>query len=127
MLVKLGAIHLYTDTSEDSTAITNWFKENGVYSGNWQKPEEVEATAGFENLHYGDPSAHEGVFAALNTWTFANGDGPDGKFEFTGFPFLTYQEIHDDLQVGQVAPVAAIIGAEEIMESNILELMELGK
>jgi hypothetical protein len=37
------------------------------------------------------------------------------------------QEIHDDLQVGQVAPVAAIIGAEEIMESNILELMELGK
>lgn len=126
MLTKLGAIHLYTDAGEDSAALIEWFKENGVYAGNWQRPANTEATAGFDNLHYGDPDSHAGVLSAMNTWTFANGDGPDGKFEFTVFPFITYQEIHDDLQIGQPAPVSAILGAEEIMESNILELMELG-
>lgn len=101
MLVGIKDIYLYTgltDTSNnDSDAALQWMTDNNI---------------DFTHLWYGDASQHEAVFGALNSWSIG---------EFSDFPFVIYDEKHDDY----TAVRQALIGLDAITNSNLVELSAL--
>lgn len=96
-----------TNPDSDSAKALTWFKENGITD--------------FANLNYGDPATHADCLGPLNTWNFV------GKSqEIQQFPFVYYTEVHDDLPVSHM-PVVLLYGLDEIVNSNLVELYQLGK
>jgi len=101
MIVGIKDIFLYTGLTpnggNDSAIALQWMIDNNIPH---------------DNLWYGDPAQHSSVFAALNTW---------GIGEFTDFPFVIYDEKHDDFTITK----QALIGLDAITNSNLVELLAL--
>jgi hypothetical protein len=101
MIVGITNIYLYSGPTaagdDDSKAALQWMEANDI---------------DFTHLWYGDPEQHETVFAALNSW---------GIGEFSDFPFVIYDEKHDDYTTTR----QAIIGLDNIKDSNLVELSAL--
>ena len=101
MIVGITNIYLYSGPTstgdDDSVAALQWMEDNNI---------------DFTHLWYGDTEQHETVFSALNTW---------GIGEFTEFPFVIYDEKHDDYTTVR----QAIIGLDDITNSNLVELSAL--
>jgi hypothetical protein len=101
MMVGITNIYLYTGLTatggNDSALALEWMTENNI-----------EHT----NLWYGDPEQHASVFDALNTWDIG---------EITDFPFVIYDEKHDDYTTVK----QALIGLDAITGSNLVELSAL--
>ncbi len=103
MLVGIANINLYsglTATGGESHAAHEWLTNSGIP---------------FTHLHYADPSQHQSVFDAINTWF------PEREGGITEFPFITYEERHDDY----TTKVKCLYGLEEITSSNLIELYSL--
>ena len=103
MLVGIATINLYTGmtaTGSDSHAAFEWMTENEVP---------------FTSLHYADPVQHQSVFEAISTWF------PERSEGVTEFPFVTYEERHDDYST----KVQCLYGLGEITSSNLVELNAL--
>lgn len=101
MIVGIKEIFLYTGLTatggNDSALAIKWFNDNNIP---------------YTHLWYGDSSQHETVFSSLNTW---------GIGEFTDFPFVIYDEKHDDFST----KTQALIGLDAIKNSNLAELLAL--
>jgi hypothetical protein len=101
MIVVIKDVYLYTGLTttggNDSAAAYQWLQDNNIE---------------FTHLSYNDSSQYESVFNALNTWDIG---------EFTDFPFVIYDEKHDDF----TAVKQALIGLDAITESNLVELAAL--
>lgn len=101
MIVGIANIYLYTGLTptggNDSALAEKWLKDNNIE---------------FNHLWYGDPAQHASVFESLNTW---------GIGEFNDFPFVVYDERHDDYTTVK----QALIGLEAIQNSNLAELTAL--
>lgn len=102
MIVGIKDVYLYTGLTEtggnDCAKAINWLNANNVT---------------FKHLLYGDIAQHDALFEALNTW---------GIGVFSDFPFVIYDEVHDDYSVVK----QALIGLDAIESSNLAELTELG-
>lgn len=117
-IIRIEQIYLNTDItydekgvpdlSTDSGQAIKWLADNGVTD--------------YVNLNYGDPAVHQDCFTPLNTWYFEN----CGHHTFTEFPFLYYTEVHDDRPVNQM-PMILLYGLDEIKNSTLAELYQLGK
>jgi hypothetical protein len=80
-LVKIKEVYLYVGPAESNvecTQIKKLLADNNI-------PHTV--------LAYNDPSQHEGVFNALGTWGW--GEGQE-KRVFTEFPIVHWKELYDD-------------------------------
>jgi hypothetical protein len=101
MIVGIANIYLYTGLTptggNDSDVAEKWLKDNNIE---------------FIHLWYGDPAQHTSVFESLNTWNIG---------EFTDFPFVIYDERHDDYSTVK----QALIGLDAITNSNLVELAAL--
>jgi hypothetical protein len=98
MIVENANIYLYTGltaSASDSFAAKDALDTAGVQ---------------YTHLHYADSSQHEGVFSAISTW-FPESD------PITDFPFVVYDERHDDWSVHKRCLVGkdTIIGAIEAL------------
>lgn len=65
----------------------------------------------YTRLYYADPSQHESVINAVNSW-WTNRD-IDPLEPVTKFPFIVYTEVHDDIPA-RLSPVKYIQGLEGI-------------
>lgn len=101
MIVGVKDIYLYTGLTptggNDSAQALQWLNDNNIPH---------------INLWYGDPAQHQDVFDSLNSW---------GVGEFNDFPFVVYDELHDDYTTQR----RALIGLDEIVNSNLVELVTL--
>jgi hypothetical protein len=101
MIVGIANIYLYTGLTptggNDSAIAQKWLEDNNVQ---------------YSHLWYGDPAQHASVFESLNTWEIG---------EFNDFPFVIYDERHDDYTVVK----QALIGLDAITNSNLVELSAL--
>ena len=101
MITGIKNIYLYTGltpTGGDASAkAVEWMDANNIK---------------YTNLWYGDKAQHQSVFDALNTW---------GIGTFDDFPFVTYEEQHDDAD----PTVQALLGLDAITTSNLVELQAL--
>ena len=102
MIVGITNIYLYSGPTADGN------DDDSVAALAWMEDSELD----FTHLRYGDPEQHEAVFTALNSW---------GIGEFTEFPFVIYDEKHDDYTTVR----QAIIGLDAITNSNLVELSAL--
>lgn len=101
MIEKIRKIYLYASSSLESEDAKKWLDDNNVP---------------YEFLWYGDKTQHSEVFNALNTWTFGN------SITISKFPFVLYNEMHDN---GDVI-IQCLYGLDNIKNSNLKELLELG-
>jgi len=101
MIVGISQIYLYT-------GLTPTGGNNSALALQWLDANNIQ----YQHLWYGEPSHHEGVFAAMNTWEIGT---------FTDFPFVTYEELHDD----NTSVTRALIGLDAITSSNLVELSSL--
>jgi hypothetical protein len=118
-ITKIEQIYLYTDQvfdvetgtfgpeDSDSTKAIAWFAEQGITD--------------YVNLNYPDTSAHPDCFTPLNSWAFIG--KPD---DIAAFPFAYYTEVHDDLPANSM-PMVFLYGFDEIKNSNLSDLYQLGK
>lgn len=101
MIVGITNIYLYTGLTvsggNNSAAAYQWLQDNDI---------------DFIHLSYNDSSQYASVFEALNTWDIG---------EFSDFPFVIYDEKHDDYTTVK----QALIGLEAITNSNLVELAAL--
>jgi len=97
-----------TDPNTDSAKAIQWLADNGITD--------------YTNLNYADPTVHQDCFTPLNSWNFANRE----NHTFTAFPFLYYIEVHDDKPANQM-PMILHYGLDEIENSNLAELYQLGR
>lgn len=101
MIVGIRNIYLYTGLTptggDNSARALTWLRENNIPH---------------EHLWYGEPNQHPEVFSSLNTWNIG---------EFADFPFVIYDELHDDYTVIK----QSLIGLEAITTSNLVELLQL--
>ena len=101
MIVGIAKIYLYTGLTptggNDSALARQWLDDNNIE---------------YTNLWYGDSAQHQSVFDALNTW---------GIGEFNDFPFIVYDERHDDFTTVK----QSLIGLDAITNSNLVELSAL--
>lgn len=101
MITGIKDIYLYTGLTptggNDSAHALAWMDSNNIK---------------YTNLWYGDPNQHPEVFNALNTWNIGN---------FSDFPFVIYDEQHDD----GTTVKQALLGLQAIQNSNIAELFAL--
>lgn len=95
------------DDTTDSAKAIQWLKDNNITD--------------YVNLNYQDATTHDDCFRPLNTWLFEN-----KTQEISAFPFLYYTEVHDDLPVNHM-PIVLLYGLDEIVNSNLVELYQLGK
>lgn len=100
MIVGIANVYLYTGMTKNGAAC--------VDAKEWLDAEGVQYT----HLHYGDPAQHESVFSSLGTWF------PDGETAITDFPFVIYEERHDDFSSAQ----RLLYGLEAITGSNLAEM-----
>jgi hypothetical protein len=117
-LIRIEQIYLYTDQAYDEDGLTDpntdsakaiqWLQDNSIID--------------YTHLNYADPQYHPDCFAPLNTWYFSNRP----NHTLTAFPFLYYTEVHDNLPVNQM-PMVLLDGLDEIKNSNLAELYQLGK
>jgi hypothetical protein len=117
-IIRIEQIYLYTDQT---------YNEQGLVDPNTDSAKAIQWLADnditdYVNLNYGDPAFHPDCFAPLNSWYFEN----CGNHTFTGFPFLYYTEVHDDKPVNQM-PMILLYGLDEIKNSTLSELYQLGK
>lgn len=70
------------------------------------------------NLNYSDPSQHAELLSNVSSWW-------NGALTVTGFPFVHYTEIHEELDPSEY-PVDILRGLTEIRNSNIADLHALG-
>jgi hypothetical protein len=111
-ITKIDDIYLYTDLSWDPSEVS----------------ESVDAKAFLDacgltyiHLNYADPEQHPFVFDPLSSWSFS-----DGSHKIETFPFVIYTEIHDDLSPAKY-PKVLLYGLDEIENSNLTELYQLGR
>jgi hypothetical protein len=101
MIIGIKDVYLYSGLTptggNDSALAIQWLEENNIE---------------FTHLWYGDATQHAGVFDAINTW---------GIGTFSDFPFVVYDEVHDD----DTTVRQALNGLSEIQDSNLVELSEL--
>jgi hypothetical protein len=101
MIIGIKDVYLYSGLTptggNDSALAIQWLEENNIE---------------FTHLWYGDATQHAGVFDAMNTW---------GIGTFSDFPFVVYDEVHDD----DTTVRQALNGLSEIQDSNLVELSEL--
>jgi hypothetical protein len=101
MIIGIKDVYLYSGLTptggNDSALAIQWLEENNIE---------------FTHLWYGDATQHAGVFDAINTW---------GIGTFSDFPFVVYDEVHDD----NTTVRQALNGLSEIQDSNLVELSEL--
>jgi hypothetical protein len=101
MIIGIKDVYLYSGLTptggNDSALAIQWLEENNIE---------------FTHLWYGDATQHAGVFDAMNTW---------GIGTFSDFPFVVYDEVHDD----DTTVRQAFNGLSEIQDSNLVELSEL--
>jgi hypothetical protein len=101
MIIGIKDVYLYSGLTptggNDSALAIQWLEENNIE---------------FTHLWYGDATQHTGVFDAMNTW---------GIGTFSDFPFVVYDEVHDD----DTTVRQALNGLSEIQDSNLVELSEL--
>lgn len=104
MIVGIKDIYLYAGLTEtggsDSAKAKKWLDEQGIE---------------YSHLFYGDPDQHQSVFDALATWF------PDEDFTIEDFPFVVYDELHDDF----TAVRRCLYGLVAIVDSNLPELAAL--
>ena len=102
MIVGIENIYFYmglTPTgSNDSVLAQMWLDEQAIP---------------YQFMWYADQAQHADVFAALNTW---------GIGTFSDFPFVIYDEKHDDFTTTK----QALIGLDAIRNSNLVQLHALG-
>lgn len=92
MIVSITNFYLYTGltaSASDSFAVKAAMDENGVE---------------YTHLHYADSSQHEDVLSAVSSWFPENPP-------LTDFPFLVYDERHDDFSVVK----RILVGKNEII------------
>ncbi len=101
MIIGIKDVYLYSGLTptggNDSASAVQWLQENNIQ---------------FTHLWYGDTAQHAGVFEAINTWDIGT---------FTDFPFVVYDEVHDD----NTTVRQALNGLSEIQNSNLVELLAL--
>lgn len=101
MIVGIKNVYLYTGLTatggNDCATAIEWLDANNI---------------AYNHLWYGDPKQHQSVFDSLNTW---------GIGTFSDFPFVIYEEVHDDYS----NVTQALIGLQAIQDSNLAELSEL--
>lgn len=80
--------------------------------------ENIEAAAymdhsgiAYNKLMYNDPSQHESVFNALNSWWTQHPYKPQPAVE--AFPLLVYTEVHDDIPA-RYSPILYLAGIDAI-------------
>lgn len=101
MIVGIANIYLYTGMTKDGGGPSADAKA-------WMDAEGIEYT----HLHYGDPAQHASVFEALGTWF------PDSEVAIADFPFVIYEERHDDYSSAQ----RLLYGLDAITGSNLAEM-----
>ncbi len=110
MLTKIDDIHLYTcdaiTPNTECAAAVQYFADNSVID--------------YTLLNYADPTQHADCLAPINTWWH------NGEPEVTGFPFVIYTEIHDNLPPSRY-PLVAIQGLDNITNSTFAEIYQLGR
>jgi hypothetical protein len=85
MIVAIANIHLYT--AFDATALDGVACYNAL----------TAAEKDFVHLHYTDPAQCAAVLTAVSSWRSAyDATEPDAGMEVDAFPFVTYDERHDD-------------------------------
>ena len=109
---KIDDIYLYTDLVGKPKE-----KSESVDAKTYMDSLNIE----YINMNYNHPDLHEDALSPLRTWTFTR-----GQHELTHFPFIIYTEIHDDLSPS-FYPKVLLFGLDEIKESNLVELYQLGK
>ena len=97
-----------TDPNTDSAKAIQWLADNGITD--------------YTNLNYADPTVHQDCFTPLNYWNFANRE----NHTFKAFQILYYIEVHDDKPANQM-PMILHYGLDEIENSNLAELYQLGR
>lgn len=101
MIIGIKDVYLYSGLTptggNDSASALLWLQENNIQ---------------FTHLWYGDTAQHASVFEAMNTW---------GIGTFSDFPFVVYDEVHDDNTTVKLA----LNGLSEIQNSNLVELSAL--
>jgi len=101
MIIGIKDVYLYSGLTptggNDSASALLWLQENNIQ---------------FTHLWYGDTAQHASVFEAINTW---------GIGTFSDFPFVVYDEVHDD----NTTVKQALNGLSEIQNSNLVELSAL--
>jgi hypothetical protein len=100
MIVGIANVYLYTGLTKNGAA--------SFEAKEWMDASGIEYT----HLHYADPAQHASVFEALGTWF------PDEEVAIADFPFVVYEERHDDYSSVQ----RLLYGLEAITGSNIAEL-----
>lgn len=101
MIVGIKNIYLYT-------GLTPTGGNDSATAKAWLDGLSIE----YQNLWYGDAAQHQDVFDAINTW---------GVGTVSDFPFVIYDELHDDY----TSVTQALIGLDAILESNLAELYAL--
>lgn len=104
MIVGIANVYLYTGFNESASKsyeAKKWLEDNQIK---------------FNNLHYADDAQFKSIFDAINSWW------PDSTIPLTDFPFIVYEERHDDYSSIQ----RLIYGLEAIKASNLAELTQLG-
>ena len=101
MIVGIANIYLYTGLTKNGGGASAEAKE-------WMDAQGFEYT----HLHYADAAQHTSVFDALSTWF------PNGDVVINDFPFVIYEERHDDFSSEQ----RILYGLDAITSSNIAEL-----
>lgn len=104
MIEKIRKIYFYGGKTQTG-------EHNSIDAKKWLDANEIP----YINLWYNDSIQHSQVFDALNTWTFGN------SVTISDFPFVIYNEIHDD---GNVI-TQCLYGLDAIVNSNLKELLEL--
>lgn len=98
-IIKIEEIFLYASESTTNSA------EN-IQANAFMDHSGIEYT----RLWYNDPSQHEAVLSAVNSWfTAPNSNLPP----VTKFPFLHYTEVHDDIPA-RSSPLKYLEGIDAI-------------
>jgi hypothetical protein len=98
-LVKIKEVHIYmgfTDKAYECYQAKELLESSGI-------------TASI--LAYFDNSQHSGVFDALGTWTWK-----DGQKTFSNFPIVTWKNCYDDFEVD----IECAVGIDELRNSSLI-------
>lgn len=121
MLTRIDDLYLYTNID---------FQSGDIQMSHMAQKFFEEADVPVVLMNYnGSEAVLEAALEPLRTWTFSNmisDTNKYGRFDLQEFPFLIYTEIHDDLPPSQY-PKVLLYGYDEIVDSNILELYQLGR
>ena len=109
---KIDDVYLYTDLALEPDEKSASFEAKAYMDS---------LNINYIHMNYYHPDQHEPALSPLRTWQFSR-----GQHDLPCFPFVIYTEIHDDLSPA-FYPRVLLFGMDEIRNSNLVEIYQLGR